>query len=123
MKLFAPPNNLWGTIVQQAEHNAESLKDGEIMKQITSILRTNQRVAQSLGHPYAVQLWNIYAQMLQVPARCAPLPSRPQPCAAAPPRCYHSDELMTRRFRRTVLAPCAHACWSRVSLPHVDRVC
>lgn len=52
--------------VTGANQNAESLKDTAVMKQITSILRTNQRVASSLGHPYAVQLHDIYEQMLQV---------------------------------------------------------
>eukprot|EP01052_Picozoa_sp_SAG31_P043966 SAG31_NODE_7502_length_1670_cov_1.231063_2_plen_191_part_00 len=36
------------------------------MKTITSILRTNQRVASSLGYYYGVQLFAIYEQMLQV---------------------------------------------------------
>ena len=45
-RLFALPNRLWQTIVAQAEGDAESLKSTEVMKQITSILRTNQRVAQ-----------------------------------------------------------------------------
>ena len=44
----------------------ESLKEPATMKQLQTIIRTNERVATALGHPYMVQLGHIYVDLLNV---------------------------------------------------------
>jgi len=67
VKLMEWPNQMWGDILAQAKHtNGESLKDPQTMKHLQNIVRTNERIAVALGHPYMVQLGQIYAQLLNV---------------------------------------------------------
>lgn len=66
MKLFQLPNSSWQQLVYTASHSEEFLKQRDRMKNFSSILRTNSRVAESLGPPYLVQLQWLFADMLKV---------------------------------------------------------
>ena len=67
MKLMEWPNQMWCDILAQAKaSNGESLKEPSSMKQLQNIIRTNERLAIALGHPYTVQLGHIYVDLLSV---------------------------------------------------------
>ena len=67
MKLMEWPNQMWCDLLAQAKAtNGESLKDPNTMKQLQTIIRTNERVAFALGNPYTVQLGHIYVDLLNV---------------------------------------------------------
>lgn len=66
MKLFELPNSSWQQLLYAASVSEEVLRQREKMKSFTSILRTNSRVASSLGPAYLVQLEWIFADMLKV---------------------------------------------------------
>ena len=44
----------------------EILKDHDAVKQLGNILKTNVRACKALGHPYVVQLGQMYLDMLNV---------------------------------------------------------
>lgn len=66
MKLFELPNSSWSQLLYSASFSEDVLCQRDKMKNFSSILRTNSRVALSLGSPYLVQLDWIYADMLKV---------------------------------------------------------
>ena len=67
MKLMEWPNQMWCNILAQAKaSNGEYLKEPSSMKQLQNIIRTNERLAIALGHPYTVQLGHIYVDLLSV---------------------------------------------------------
>ena len=67
MKLMEWPNQMWLDILEQAKRsNGDSLKEPQCMKQLQTIIRTNERVAVALGNPYTVQLGHIYVDLLNV---------------------------------------------------------
>lgn len=66
MKLFELPNGSWRQLLFSAACNEEVLRQRDNIKNFSSILRTNSRVASSLGSPYLVQLEFIFADMLKV---------------------------------------------------------
>ena len=66
MKLFQLPNSSWQQLVYTAAHSGEFFKQRDRMKNFSSILRTNSRVAESLGAPYLCQLQWIFQDMLKV---------------------------------------------------------
>lgn len=66
MKLFQLPNSSWQQLLYSASFSEDVLRQRDKMKNFSSILRTNSRVALSLGSPYLVQLEWIYADMLKV---------------------------------------------------------
>ena len=71
IKLMEWPNQMWCDLLAQAKAtNGESLKDPNTMKQLQNIIRTNDRVATALGHPYVVQLGNIYMDLLNIYKAC-----------------------------------------------------
>jgi exportin-1 len=66
-KLMEWPNQNWHTILEAAKQsNGESLTDVATMKQLQTIIRTNERAATALGHPYITQLSNVYVDLLSV---------------------------------------------------------
>jgi exportin-1 len=65
-KLMDLPNQSWQALITSANHNSEVLWDPKTVKQVVMVLKTNNRVAGSLGHGYIVQLSRIYVDMLQV---------------------------------------------------------
>ena len=65
-KYMALPNQVWDSIINQATHNIEVLKDPDAVKQLGNILKTNVRACKALGHPYVIQLGRIYMDMLNV---------------------------------------------------------
>ena len=72
IKLMEWPNQMWCDLLAQAKAtNGESLKDPNTMKQLQNIIRTNDRVATALGHPYVVQLGNIYMDLLNIYKACS----------------------------------------------------
>jgi len=67
MKLMEWPNQMWLDVLEQAKRTGgEALKEPSAMKQLQTIIRTNERVAVALGNPYTVQLGHIYADLLNV---------------------------------------------------------
>ncbi len=66
MKLFELPNSSWRNLLYSASCNEKILCERENMKTFSTILRTNARVASSLGAPYLFQLQCIYVDMLKV---------------------------------------------------------
>jgi len=50
------PNQVWDGIINQATQNVEVLKDGDAVKQLGNILKTNVRACKALAHPYVVQV-------------------------------------------------------------------
>lgn len=66
MKLFELPNSSWRQLLYSASISEEILTQRDKMKNFSSILRTNSRVAESLGPPYIVQLEWIFADMMKV---------------------------------------------------------
>eukprot|EP00177_Eucheuma_denticulatum_P002108 GFKZ01003766.1.p1 GENE.GFKZ01003766.1~~GFKZ01003766.1.p1 ORF type:complete len:1112 (-),score=191.15 GFKZ01003766.1:1133-4468(-) len=66
MKLFELPNSSWQQLLYSASISEDFLRQRDKMKNFSSILRTNSRVAMSLGSPYLVQLKWIYAGMLKI---------------------------------------------------------
>jgi len=72
IKLMEWPNQMWCDLLAQAKAtNGESLKDPNTMKQLQTIIRTNDRVATALGHPFVVQLGNIYMDLLNIYKACS----------------------------------------------------
>lgn len=65
-KLMELPNKSWTAIVTQATSDMASLVDPKTIKSVTSILKTNVRVASAVGPGYIVQLGRIYVEMLQI---------------------------------------------------------
>jgi len=65
-KLMELPNQSWSRIIAGASNNREVLLDGDTVKQIVLIIKTNIRVAGALGPGYIVQLLRIYIELLQV---------------------------------------------------------
>mmetsp|Transcript_4585 Transcript_4585/g.12407 ORF Transcript_4585/g.12407 Transcript_4585/m.12407 type:complete len:1103 (-) Transcript_4585:1209-4517(-) len=66
VKLFELPNQSWQQIIFAANSDESVLRQRETMKKFVNILKTNTRVASSLGGPYLVQLKWIYPDMLKV---------------------------------------------------------
>jgi len=67
MKLMEWPNQMWVELLESAKQTqGASLKEQNCMKQLQTIIRTNERVAVALGNPYTVQLQHIYLELLQV---------------------------------------------------------
>lgn len=66
MKLFELPNSSWSQLLYSAGVSEEVWCQRAKMKNFSGILRTNSRVATSLGSPYLVQLDYIYGDMLKV---------------------------------------------------------
>mmetsp|Transcript_19896 Transcript_19896/g.79425 ORF Transcript_19896/g.79425 Transcript_19896/m.79425 type:complete len:964 (-) Transcript_19896:362-3253(-) len=66
LKLFKLPNETWQDIIYKASVGPEVFQDREVRKKLVNILKTNTRVAKSLGVPYYVQLKWMFPEMLNV---------------------------------------------------------
>jgi len=65
-KLMELPNQTWAELISRANHDAQTLFNPLTVKRFILVLKTNNRVAGSLGAGYIVQLARIYVDMLQV---------------------------------------------------------
>lgn len=65
-KLMELPNQTWSQLIAEANHDAQTLFNPVTVKRFILVLKTNNRVAGSLGPGYIVQLARIYVDMLQV---------------------------------------------------------
>ncbi|CAD5118443.1 DgyrCDS7150 [Dimorphilus gyrociliatus] len=65
-KYMSLPNHVWDSIINQASHNVDILRDGDAVKQLGNILKTNVRACKSLGQPFVTQLGRIYLDMLNI---------------------------------------------------------
>jgi len=65
-KLMELPNQTWASLIATANHDAQTLFQPLTVKRFILVLKTNNRVAGSLGAGYIVQLARIYVDMLQV---------------------------------------------------------
>ncbi|XP_072388308.1 exportin-1 [Diabrotica undecimpunctata] len=65
-KYMMLPNQVWDDVISKASKNVDFLKEIEIAKQLTSILKTNVRACKALNHAYVLQLGRIYLDMLNV---------------------------------------------------------
>lgn len=68
-KLMELPNQTWASLIATANHDAQTLFQPLTVKRFILVLKTNNRVAGSLGAGYIVQLARIYVDMLQVKIR------------------------------------------------------
>lgn len=59
-KYMTLPNQVWDSIINQATQNVEILKDGDCVKQLGNILKTNVRACKALGHPYVLQVGRLF---------------------------------------------------------------
>jgi len=72
IKLMEWPNQMWCDLLAQAKATSgESLKDDKTMNQLKKIITTNDRVCTALGHPYVVQLGNIFMDLLNIYKACS----------------------------------------------------
>ena len=60
------PNKIWQDLISQAKVNSQILQQPSTSKSITTILKTNIRMAKSLGFSYICQLKEIYLEVLNV---------------------------------------------------------
>lgn len=65
-RLMTLPNNVWDEMIQAASKNVDILKEGEVVKNLANILKTNVAACRSIGHAFIVQLGKIYLDMLNV---------------------------------------------------------
>mmetsp|Transcript_27139 Transcript_27139/g.105615 ORF Transcript_27139/g.105615 Transcript_27139/m.105615 type:complete len:1095 (-) Transcript_27139:1849-5133(-) len=63
-KLFELPNATFQHVIDEARLNEQNLQRREDMKSLVTILKTNARVASSLGAPYFVQLAWMFPNMM-----------------------------------------------------------
>eukprot|EP00127_Corallochytrium_limacisporum_P003765 Clim_evm97s152 gene=Clim_evmTU97s152 len=63
-KYMELPNRGWRDIMDRARQNPAVLQDQETVRNLYLILKTNIRAAYAVGHPYIVQLSDIYSDML-----------------------------------------------------------
>jgi hypothetical protein len=73
-QLMGPPNGTWRSIIDQAAHQPEILKDSEVIKNVQNILQTNVSVCTSLGHSFLSQMSRIYTDMLNFYRQATPQP-------------------------------------------------
>lgn len=66
LALMDQPNMCWNQIITRAKHDNNHLSELKTIKDAILVLKTNNRVASSLGHGYSVQLGRIFLEMLQV---------------------------------------------------------
>ncbi|CAB3992025.1 exportin-1 isoform X1 [Paramuricea clavata] len=65
-KYMSLPNHVWDNIIKDATKNVDTLKNIEIVKQLSNILKTNVHGCKAIGHPFVTQLGRIYLDMLNV---------------------------------------------------------
>ncbi|KAL6772266.1 XPO1 [Auxenochlorella protothecoides x Auxenochlorella symbiontica] len=66
VRLMGPPNVTWHQILAQAKQDVEVLKQGEVIRNLQTVLQTNVSVCTSLGPSFTPQLNIIYLDMLAV---------------------------------------------------------
>ncbi len=62
--LMAPPNHAWDNIVASAHSNANILNEGETVKVIGNVMKTNVAACSSIGSYFYPQIGKIYMEML-----------------------------------------------------------
>ncbi|KAF2672800.1 hypothetical protein BT63DRAFT_382687 [Microthyrium microscopicum] len=62
--LMGPPNAAWDSIIAQAHENPRSLEDGNTIKIIGNIMKTNVAACSSIGAYFYPQIGRIYHDML-----------------------------------------------------------
>jgi len=82
-KLMELPNQTWTAIIARANIDAKVLWDISAVRTVTMVLKTNYRVAKSVGHGYSVQMSRIYLEMLQVYKMYSNFISKEGPAAQA----------------------------------------
>ena len=65
-ELMSYPNQAWDAIIQQANSDATILQDGETIKVIGNIMKTNVAACSSIGSYFYPQIGRIYQDMLQM---------------------------------------------------------
>lgn len=65
-KLMELPNRAWSTIMERARSDVQSLVDPPTIKEITKILKTNNRVCLATGSLFTHQLRTFFVDMLNV---------------------------------------------------------
>lgn len=64
--LMAIYNQRWQAVLQFANADSASLRDQNVISELSLILRVNERVANSVGYAFGAQLSHIYVDMLRV---------------------------------------------------------
>eukprot|EP01060_Flectonema_neradi_P008590 TRINITY_DN16125_c0_g1_i1.p1 TRINITY_DN16125_c0_g1~~TRINITY_DN16125_c0_g1_i1.p1 ORF type:complete len:828 (+),score=123.29 TRINITY_DN16125_c0_g1_i1:42-2486(+) len=65
-QLLKTPNQRWSSIMQTAHVNSSNLADVEVMKALNHILKLNVCTAASVGDGYKQQMFNIFADLMQL---------------------------------------------------------
>ena len=66
LRLMELPNAQWRALIAQARANPDSLKAPDVVRQVANILQTNVSACTALGTPFAVQIGQIYTDVLHV---------------------------------------------------------
>jgi exportin-1 len=64
--LMSLPNSAWDTIIAQANQDPSVLQDGETIKIVGNIMKTNVAACSSVGTYFYSQLGRIYHDMLNM---------------------------------------------------------
>lgn len=64
--LMSPPNSAWEAIIGEAKRNPLILQDGETIKIIGNIMKTNVAACSSIGTYFDSQIGRIYHDMLNM---------------------------------------------------------
>jgi hypothetical protein len=62
--LMALPNQAWDNIIAQANQNPACLQDGDVIKIVGNIMKTNVAACSSIGSYFYPQIGRIYFDML-----------------------------------------------------------
>lgn len=65
-ELMSPPNSAWDVIITQAKQNPSILQDGETIKIVGNIMKTNVAACSSIGTYFYSQIGRIYHDMLNM---------------------------------------------------------
>ncbi|KAI4284321.1 MAG: hypothetical protein L6R38_001525 [Xanthoria sp. 2 TBL-2021] len=70
-ELMDYPNQAWDKIIEQANHDSSILQDGETIKVIGNIMKTNVAACSSIGSYFYPQIGRIYHDMLSMYKACS----------------------------------------------------
>ncbi|KAL9602240.1 MAG: hypothetical protein Q9219_001964 [cf. Caloplaca sp. 3 TL-2023] len=70
-ELMSYPNQAWDSIIEQANRDSSILQDGETIKVIGNIMKTNVAACSSIGSYFYPQIGRIYHDMLSMYKACS----------------------------------------------------
>ncbi|KAJ3615490.1 hypothetical protein Zmor_016375 [Zophobas morio] len=64
MSLMELPNQLWTHCIRKVAVDQNELRNEEVLKSLSNVLRLNIRACQAIGHEFVVQIDKVFSQML-----------------------------------------------------------